>query len=118
MARRKRDTSKRKGVWEDRAVPGHPGPRKKLNGEGQREAGHLLVLIVQDVNFKEARLDLLRLAVGRQGFGSREPHFELRQPVLESVNLPESQAGKSAVRSQLRAELLSLFGARAGSRAL
>lgn len=57
-------------------------------------AGHLLVLIIQDVNFKEARLHLLRLAVGWQGFGSWEPHVELRQPVLESINLSESQAQK------------------------
>lgn len=73
------------------------------------------MLIIQDVNFKEARLDLLRLAVGWQGFGSWEPHVELCQPVLKSINLSESQARKSALRSQLRAELLQLFRARKGS---
>lgn len=54
------------------------------------------MLIIQDVNFKEARLDLLRLAVHWQGFRSWEPHVELRQPVLKSINLLESQAQKES----------------------
>ena len=58
--------------------------------KGERRAGHLLVLIVQDVNFKEPRLDFFRLIVSWKGFRSWEPHVELCQPVLQSINLSES----------------------------
>lgn len=59
----------------------------------RNRVGHLLVLIIQDMNFEEPRLDFFWLAVSWEGFRSWEPHVELCQPILESINL--RQAPKS-----------------------
>lgn len=56
------------------------------------------MLLIQDVNFKEARLDFFGLAVGGQGFRSGEPHVELCQPILKSINLSESQGQKESFK--------------------
>jgi hypothetical protein len=61
---------------------------------GREKAGYLLVLIIQDVNFKEPRLDFFRLVISWKGFRSWKPHVELCQPVLKSINLSESQVQK------------------------
>lgn len=81
----------------------------------EQRAGHLLVLIVQDVNLKEPRLDLFGLVVGWQGFGGWEPHVELCQPVLKSIDLSESQAQRESFKEQAqRAELIQLVSAQEG----
>lgn len=56
------------------------------------------MLLIQDVNFKEARLDFFRLVVGGQGFRGGEPHVELCQPILKSINLSESQVQKDSFK--------------------
>lgn len=58
------------------------------------------MLIIQDVNFKEPRLDFFRLVVSWKGFRSWEPHVELCQPILKSINLSESQVQKESLRGQ------------------
>lgn len=66
----------------------------------EERAGHLLVLIIQDVDFKEPRLDFLRLVVSWKGFRSWEPHVELCQPILKSINLSESQVQKGSFKER------------------
>lgn len=60
--------------------------------------GHLLVLVIQDVDFKEARLDFFRLVVSWKGFRGWKPHVELCQPILKSVNLSGSQVQKESFK--------------------
>lgn len=58
------------------------------------------MLIIQDVNFKEPRLDFFRLVVSREGFRRWKPHVELCQPILKSINLLESQVQKESFMEQ------------------
>ena len=69
------------------------------------------MLIIQDVNFKEPRLDFFRLVVSWKGFRSWEPHVELCQPVLKSINLQKVKSKKRVLGNKLRAELIRLFSA-------
>lgn len=72
---------------------------RSLKGKGEEErVGHILVLIIQDVNFKEPRLDFFRLVVSWKGFRSWKPHVELCQPILKSINLSESQVQKEGFK--------------------
>lgn len=66
------------------------------------------------MNLKEPRLHLFGLVVGRQGFGGWEPHVELCQPVLKSVDLSESQARRESFQEQAQSLLTQPVSARGG----
>lgn len=52
----------------------------------------LLVLVVENVNLEGARRDVGGVCVRRQGLRGRDPHVELRQPVLKGVHLQDATA--------------------------